>query len=212
MANKDTVEQHMERVYQATSKSEIDRAYDEWANTYDEQIDDIGWCIPPLASVMLTRQLPSPAGPILDAGAGTGIMGELLAPLGYTSLAALDPSSGMLAVARRRQVYTHFHEMYLGPDLDLPDAHFAAVVAVGVFTPGHAGPDGFEELIRVTQPGGPIIFSVRVDNNAGTDYVSRQDGLAALDRWREVERSEPIVSFPKKHPEYRHQLFVYKRT
>ena len=84
-------------------------------------------------------------------------------------------------------------------------------LAVGVFTPGHAGPDGFDELVRITQPGGPIIFSIRIDNDSGVGYLSRQDELVAQGKWCELERSEPIISFPKKHPDYCHQIFAYRR-
>ncbi len=199
----------LKRVYEAGSRSEIDQAYDEWAESYDADIHALGWCMPPLAAELLTRLPRAPAGAMLHAGGGAEVMGEILAPLGYTSLAALDPSSGMLELARRKGAYTHFHEMYLGPELDLPDAHFAGVVAVGVFTPGHAGPDGFDELVRVTKPGGPIVFSIRVDGDNGIGHSGRQDELVALGKWRELERSEPVVSFPKEDPDVRHQLFAY---
>lgn len=40
---------------------------------------------------------------IIDAGAGTGLMGVEFKKLGYTNLSALDISSGMLNEARRKR-------------------------------------------------------------------------------------------------------------
>ena len=45
-------------------------------------------------------------GLILDASAGTGIKGELLAHQGYKELVAMDPSPGVLNVADGRDEAT----------------------------------------------------------------------------------------------------------
>ena len=49
------------------------------------------------------------AAPVLDAGAGTGLVGEWLGILGYPEVEALDISEGMLAVARAKGVYRALH-------------------------------------------------------------------------------------------------------
>ena len=45
---------------------------------------------------------------IIDAGAGTGLVGEALAKLGYTNMDALDISQEMLDEAEKKKVYTKF--------------------------------------------------------------------------------------------------------
>ena len=42
---------------------------------------------------------------ILDAGAGTGIIGEMLVQQGYRNIDALDISEEMLNLAKQRNVY-----------------------------------------------------------------------------------------------------------
>ncbi len=50
--------------------------------------------------------------------------------------------------------------MDLGARLDFPDDRFAASTALGVLTPGHAPPTALDEMLRVTRPGGHLIFTV----------------------------------------------------
>jgi SAM-dependent methyltransferase len=37
---------------------------------------------------------------------------------------------------------------------------YDAVISVGTFTHAHVGPKGFDELIRITKPGGAIVATV----------------------------------------------------
>jgi predicted TPR repeat methyltransferase len=59
---------------------------------------------PEIVASMAARYLQDRTSPILDAGAGTGRVGELLAILGYSNLVALDLSDAMLARAQERDV------------------------------------------------------------------------------------------------------------
>ena len=83
-----------------------------------------------------------------------------LSILGYRNLAGIDMSEGMLAKARKRKVYSELRNRVLGKSLDFDDGAFAAVVTFGVFTPGHAPAVAFDELVRITRPGGHLIFTV----------------------------------------------------
>ena len=72
------------------------------------------------ASALLARHLPRGAAPLLDAGAGTGLIGEWLGIMGYPDVEALDISEGMLAVARAKGVYRALHVGVLGGALPFP--------------------------------------------------------------------------------------------
>lgn len=152
----------LEAVYGATSRSELSDAYDEWAATYDSDMGEVGYRHPAIALGLLTRHLPSGSEPILDAGAGTGLVGELLGTVGYPVVDALDASEGMLGVARQKGIYRELHQGFLGEPLPFVDDRYAAVVSTGVFTAGHVGAEGLPELFRVTQPGGIVVLSVKV--------------------------------------------------
>jgi len=53
-------------------------------------------------------------GRVLDAGAGTGLVGKFLSENGYSNLVAMDLSMGMLEQARKQNVYQEFHQMVVG--------------------------------------------------------------------------------------------------
>jgi predicted TPR repeat methyltransferase len=61
----------------------------------------VGYRHPTICLALLARHLPAGAGPVLDAGAGTGIIGEWLKILGYGPVEGVDLSPGMLEVAAR---------------------------------------------------------------------------------------------------------------
>jgi SAM-dependent methyltransferase len=67
----------------------------------------------------------------------------------------------MLAVARRKGAYAAYHQLALGNPLPFADGHFAGVISAGVFTTGHVGPEGLDELARITRPGGIIVLTVK---------------------------------------------------
>jgi SAM-dependent methyltransferase len=168
-------ESFLDTVYNATNPDELSRAYDQWAQTYDNDMAEVGYRHPTVATALLARYAPAGASPILDAGAGTGLIGELLGTLGYPVVDALDASPGMLEIARRKNAYRELHHGFLGQPLPFDDDRYAAAVSTGVFTAGHVGAEGIPELCRVVRPGGPIVLTVKL--------TVWEDGFAeALDR------------------------------
>lgn len=194
-------------IFSAGGPQDLEQRYDLWSNEYDEDITGYGYKIPGVLAGFLGRYIKIDDGNILDAGAGTGIMGEVMSLLGYQSLVAIDFSKGMLAVARRKGVYRELHRMVMGEHLDFPDNNFTGTVAVGVITVGHAPPESFDELIRCTQPGGYIIFSVRTDAQG---FKERQDILEKENKWELVEATAPFVSLPLGEPDFKHRIYVYR--
>jgi predicted TPR repeat methyltransferase len=94
---------------------------------------------------------------ILDAGAGTGLLGVALAEDGFSRIDALDLSPAMLAVAERKGIYDSLVEARLGAPLPYDAATFDAVVSSGVLTTGHAPASSLDELVRITRPGGHVV-------------------------------------------------------
>ncbi|MCH7907152.1 MAG: class I SAM-dependent methyltransferase, partial [Chloroflexi bacterium] len=75
---------------------------------------------------LVEKWVPSGAR-ILDAGAGTGLVGELLARAGYGDLNGVDISTEMIARARLKGVYRDLRRMELGKTLDFDSNSFDAV-------------------------------------------------------------------------------------
>ncbi|MEZ5730913.1 MAG: class I SAM-dependent methyltransferase [Paracoccaceae bacterium] len=187
---------HLGAVYHASTPDEIATLYDKWADSYEAEMATAGYRHPSICLALLARYLPRGAGPILDAGAGTGLVGEWLGIVGYPEAEALDLSEGMLAVAARKGVYTRLHRLALGGPLPFADGTFAAVVSAGVFTTGHVGPEGLDELVRICRPGGVIVLTVKTTLWSGgfADHVAALQPMVST-----LECSEPYVSMPGEH-------------
>ena len=196
-------------VYGSTSNRELEERYDQWAAEYDKDLEEVFvWTAPQNGADMLAS-LVSPAASVLDAGAGTGLAGKCLADAGFTNMAAMDLSQGMLDEARKKNVYNSFHQMTLGNTLGFDTGQFDAVISIGVFTLGHAPITSFDELLRVTRPGGYIVFSLRTDmvDDGYQDYF---DKLESAGQWKLAQVSEPFQPLPKGEPEVFHRIWAFQ--
>jgi hypothetical protein len=70
-------------VYEAATAEEVARLYDGWASTYDAEMAVAGYRHPSICLALLARHVPAGSAPVLDAGAGTGLVGEWLGIIGY---------------------------------------------------------------------------------------------------------------------------------
>lgn len=174
-----------ERVLKAADKDELAAAYAEWADHYDQDLlGELGYVAPALACERLLNYLTDPLARILDAGCGTGIVGKLLHQEGYLNLEGLDYSLHMLDKAREKGLYRKLYQADLTAPLEMADGAYDAIVSVGTFTCGHVGPEAFNELIRVTKPGGYLCFSVRDQAWEEDDYQTAMDRLARQEVWQ----------------------------
>jgi len=193
-------------------KEELTEKYDNWAKDYDAELQrDFQYIGPQRTTEFLARYVSREA-KILDAGAGTGLVGEVLTKMGYQNLVAMDLSEGMLAEARKKNVYREFHQMAMGEPLDFATDSFDAVVSTGVLTVAHAPASSLDELIRVTKPGGYIAFTLRPDVYEGCGFKEKQDALEAKGKWKLAEVSERFQALPKGEPDLYHYVYVYEVT
>ena len=197
-------------IYSSRDNKELAERYDQWAKEYDTDLDEeFGWLGPQRAVEFFINYVPRDAR-ILDAGAGTGLVGELLAREGYSNLVAMDLSRGMLEEARKKKAYREFHQMVMGESLDYPTDSFDAIISVGVLTVGHAPAGSFDELIRICKPGGYIVFSLRPDVYRDNGFKEKQDNLVTEGKWNLVEASEEFQPLPRGEPDVYHQIWVYR--
>ncbi len=204
-----TNEKYLELVYGAQSNEDLSKAYDGWADSYDEDLENFGYRVPALVTCLTARYVPPDEGVVLDAGAGTGQIGEWLHLAGYRNIVGIDLSDGMIAAAERRNVYQYLRQMILGETLDFSDNSFRAVVSAGVFNASHAPSSSFDELVRITQPSGHLIFSVKQQDIEAAGFRSKFDELEARKCWREVEICGPFLPMLKE-PEVTASVFVFQ--
>ena len=121
--------------------------------------------------------------PILDVGAGTGLVGECLKSTSK-EIDALDISPEMLEIARLKNCYSKIIEADVTKRLSISDNHYGAIVSAGTFTHGHVGPSAFDELVRIAQPGGLFIFTIhnKLYKKAGFDqkFIEIQKNITKL--------------------------------
>ena len=207
MTQPETAKERLHWIYASQGNRDLEERYDAWAGEYDEDVAGYGYKIPGIVAGFVGRYLKPTDGQLLDAGAGTGVMGEVLALLGYKELVAMDLSTDMLEVARKKGIYRDVRRMVMGEQLDFPDNAFAGATAVGVLCVAHAPPESFAELIRCTRSGGCIIFSIRADAQG---FREVQDGLERDNKWGLLETAGPFVSLPLGEPDIKHQVFAYR--
>ena len=198
----------LEWIDAAKSREEFEERYDGWGSTYDKDLmGDWGYIMPAFIGDLFMKYVQNCQANILDAGAGTGLSGEYINRQGYNNLFGIDMSGGMLAEAERKGIYRGLKRMILGETLDFPDNHFDAVLSVG--TIGHAPPESFDELIRVTKPSGFIVFSLRVAFYDEPRFHEKQQSLQDAGKWKLVERTDPVQGIPGETTNY-YYGFVYE--
>lgn len=174
----------LDKVYTAKNHEELMDAYKDWASEYDSDLVDRFGYVAHLASAdALDRVIDNKKARILDAGCGTGLVGEELVRRGFGSIDALDYSREMLEEAERKEIYRRHIRADLSKPLDIEKDRYDAVVCAGTFTYGHVKAHAFDELIRITRPGGHICFTIR--QGAYEDYGYRRHMLAleCQSRW-----------------------------
>ena len=137
------------------------KLYKKWAKTYDEDFAlNSNYISPQKISSFFNKHSRKTDTPILDVGAGTGLIGEFLNSKGKKEIFGIDISSEMLDQAKRKGRYSSLIESDITKKISFKDNFFGAVVSAGTFTHGHVGPDAFDELLRITKPGGLFVLSI----------------------------------------------------
>jgi predicted TPR repeat methyltransferase len=161
----------LDSAYALRSPDDNRRYYAGWATRYDADF----------AQAMAYRQPSLVAdafvaaggrGPVLDVGAGTGLLGEALAAAGVGPVDGIDISPEMLEVARTKGCYRHLTVADLTQPLPPLAPPFAGMVSSGTFTHGHLGPEVLPPLIAVAAPGAVFALSIH-------EGVWEQHGFAA---------------------------------
>jgi len=191
---------HLQRVYSARDKRELKQAYDQWADKYDTHVTAFGYKTPAVATGLFGKYVTRETTPILDAGAGTGLMGSILDALGYWGQVGIDISAGMLNKASERGVYKDLQQMVLGEKLDFPSNYFGACQSIGVFTAGHAPASAFDELVRVVGKGGYIVFSLLEDVYIPKGYNEKFEAMENNGTWRLMEKTKQFPGLPLEDP------------
>jgi SAM-dependent methyltransferase len=103
---------------------------------------------------------------VLDVGAGTGLVGELLRRGGVARVVGVDslPAAREACLRDRPGVYDGYLVGDLSRDGELRAAlrpyGLGGLVSAGAFGGAHAAPGALEDALAVLPPGAPVIFTI----------------------------------------------------
>jgi len=151
----------LDDAYSLKTPEDSIKLYKKWAQTYDEDFAiSSDYLSPQKISNFFIKHSKDTDTPILDVGTGTGLVGEFLSIKGKKEIIGIDISSEMLHQAKLKKCYSSLIEADITKKIPLKENSFGAVVSAGTFTHGHIGPDSFDELLRITRPGGLFVLSI----------------------------------------------------
>lgn len=155
MIEKD-IQVSLEGAYRLETPNDSRSLYRQWAATYDENFAEAHGYVyaQRVAETFLSE---GGEGPVLDIGAGTGLVAEAMRSV---EADGLDISAEMLEAAGAKGLYRNRIVADLTAPLDLPDAHYRGFVSAGTFTHGHVGPVCLPELMRVAAPGALFVLGI----------------------------------------------------
>ncbi|MEM6477798.1 MAG: class I SAM-dependent methyltransferase [Pseudomonadota bacterium] len=149
----------LESAYALESVADVEKLYAAWAVSYDGDFAQRqGYRLP--EEVARGYATAGGEGPILDVGAGTGLVGEALGALGRGPVHGTDISAEMLQIAETKGCYAKTFRADITQPLAIADGTYGGIVSAGTFTLGHLGPDPLSELIRIVRPGGLFVIAV----------------------------------------------------
>ena len=150
--------------------------YADWAQSYEADFaNQMDYQMPRLVAAIYD-EVAKGVGPVLDVGAGTGLLADHLAQGSVVD--ALDISPQMLEVAAGKGVYRKTLEADLTQSLPLGDGIYGGVVSSGTFTHGHVGPDALDELLRIAQSGARFVLGVNAEHFAARGFADKFAALA----------------------------------
>ncbi len=151
----------LDDAYSLQTPDDSIKLYKKWAETYDEDFaKDSNYLSPQKISNFFLEYSKDTDIPILDVGAGTGLVGEFLKVNNKKEIIGIDISSEMLHQAKLKKCYLSLIEADITKKIPLKENSIGAVVSAGTFTHGHVGPEVFDELLRITKPGGLFVLSI----------------------------------------------------
>ncbi|KAJ8316980.1 hypothetical protein KUTeg_004884, partial [Tegillarca granosa] len=180
------------------TKEEVADYYSNWAlkGTYEQDVGPDRYHGPEIAcdAMEQTYEMEDRGRvKVLDIAAGTGFLGEKLFKKGFTKIDALDPAEGMLAVARKKNVYGRLICDFMGENrLPVENDEYDCAVIAGGMGEGHIPCVALYEMIRIVKPGGKIIIVMRQEY---LEYVGDyKDALEPLMKQLEADGKWDLIS------------------
>ncbi|XP_028437474.1 methyltransferase-like protein 27 [Perca flavescens] len=139
--------------------------YDQWAETYDQDCNLMGYRAPHQTVDFLNANFSGSPEEVLvlDVACGSGLVAKLMAELGFRNFVGVDGSKGMLEQAAKTGLYQDLRLALLGTEpLPAQTDAFDVVMIVGALRDSFVPVSVVRELCCAAKPGGYVCMS-RVD-------------------------------------------------
>lgn len=195
-------------VIRAETNAEMRRRYDLWAEKYDSDIGSIADYLGPKKVAEAAKSRIDSRARILDAGAGTGLVGEALKEAGFETLFAADYSAEMLDKARQKNIYQELYLYDFSRQTEFPNASFDAVITCG--TTSQMPPYSLREYCRIVRPEGHIVFAVVTSLWEGNGFAAVFDDLTAAGKLLLEDKGEAFQMMPTTEPDFYCEVWTMK--
>lgn len=200
----------LDSAYSIASREDCLRVYGEWAGTYDDGFAaGMDYRLP--AHVAAAFLSAGGEGPVLDVGAGTGLLAVALTELGFRDeIDGLDLSPAMLARAGEKGIYRSL----LQADITRPlprNGAYQGVVSSGTFTHGHVGPEALPHLFATALPEAVFALSVNAGAWVSAGFDRALEDLPDLTLTEVPVYGEAATRMRAAHADDRAVIAVFRR-
>ena len=174
---------NLQKAYNLSSPEDNVDFYRSWAEDYDTDFaGEMDYILPYQVATQFIKF--DGKGPVLDVGAGTGLLGIEISKRNKIEMHSTDISEEMLLVAEKKDIYSKSIVGDLTKGLPIKDNSYKGIVSSGTFTHGHVGPEALFEITRILSKGGLAVLSVNSKHwhSLGFDNVLemlKETGLVA---------------------------------
>ncbi len=169
---------NVDSAYAMKTPEEVKDLYREWSHSYDLAFGESqGYQLP--REVATAFVAAGGAGPVLDVGAGTGLVGQVLQVMNTGPVDGIDLSQEMLDVAAMKNAYRALVACDVTRPLTQTVGSYQGVVSAGTFTLGHVGPGALENLLDVAEPGALFVISVNKAHYASAGFEAAFEDMGA---------------------------------
>ncbi|RFP91167.1 class I SAM-dependent methyltransferase [Rhodobacteraceae bacterium 63075] len=171
-------DEELKAAYALETPEDNKRLYATWAESYETTFAEaMDYRLP--ERVADAAKAFAVRGPMLDIGAGTGLLGQALVERGLGPVDGTDISPEMLGEAGLKGCYRHLFAADINEGLPIENRTYQAIISAGTFTTGHVGPDALDEVMRVTSPGGRLVLSINAEHWNAAGFSEKFEALSA---------------------------------
>lgn len=170
----------LDKAYSLKTPDDNIALYENWAGTYDRDFAQrMDYQLPRHVANHFIQQRTM-NGPVLDVGAGTGLLADCLSDQQNLIIDAIDISTAMLDVTRSKGHYRGTIVADLTKPLSIKNGSYDAIISAGTFTHGHVGPDVLDELLRICKKGALFVLSINSQHFASHGFEAKFEQLSSM--------------------------------